>query len=246
MENNSPHSFPGTRWSLVGRAGSGDAAAQPAAIGEIIRLYAPALRAHLIQSMRIDEHRADDLVQGFLADKVLEQRLVGLADPKRGRFRTFLLTALERFIIDEHRHDSAVKRAPKGEVFDVDDQRDSLVAERVREPSDAFDLVWAREVLGEVIERLRLECERSQRPNLWAVFDARYLRPRPRTSSPSPRFARSAAQARIPQQAANLLITAKRMFTRIFKAVVSRYAANENEVRQEIRDLWTIFSRRRA
>ena len=45
-----------------------------------------------------------------------------------------------------------------------------------------------------------------------------------------------------PHQAGNLLTTAKRMFTRIFKSVVARYAADEKETRDEVSELWRIFS----
>src|SRR4051794_5996653 len=110
--SDAPAPFPATRWSLVGRAGKTDAVAQPIAIAEIARMYSPALRAHLLQSLYYDEHRADDLLQGFLADKVLEQRLIGHADPQRGRFRTFLLAALDRYVVDQHRHGAARKRSP--------------------------------------------------------------------------------------------------------------------------------------
>jgi RNA polymerase sigma-70 factor (ECF subfamily) len=240
----SPEQFPTTRWTLVGRAGSGDGQQRPLAIEEIVRLYAPALRAHLVQSMRLKPDRADDLLQSFLTDKVLQQRLVGSADRSRGRFRTFLLTALERFVIDQHRYDAAAKRAPGGEIFDVDDQRDSLASSRAQQPADAFDLAWAREVLGEVLARMKDEC--AKRPELWAVFEARYLKPA--AENVEPESHESLAQRlklKSADQASNLLITAKRMFTRIFKSVVARYAADEDEARDEVRDLWEIFSRAR-
>src|SRR5689334_5139553 len=92
--------FPTTRWSLVRRAKLRDSFDQPVAMDEIARLYSRALRAHLLQRTHGDVHRADDLLQGFLADKVLEQRLIDRADPNRGRFRTFLLGAMDKYLVD--------------------------------------------------------------------------------------------------------------------------------------------------
>src|SRR4051794_36682601 len=91
--------FPTTRWSLVARAGeSGDAAeaARREALGVILGRYLPALRAHLL-ARRVPAGWVDDLLQGFIADKVIEYNLLGYADRGRGKFRTFLLTALDRF-----------------------------------------------------------------------------------------------------------------------------------------------------
>lgn len=238
--------FPTTHWSLVGRAalragvGPGDAART--ALGELVRIYLPALRAHLVGAMRIDPHRADDLLQGFLTDKVLEQNMIALADPNRGKFRTFLLTALERFVIDTHRHESARKRAPGSKLLDVDEAIERITTNR--NPSDAFDRAWANEVLAEVMRRMRAECQSSNRAHLWAIFEARMLLPIA-DGTPPPSHEDLARRLKLdsPTQSANALGSAKRLFTRNFREVVGEYAADESEVDSEIRELWEIFSR---
>ena len=60
----------------------------------------------------IDYERASDLVQGFVADKLLEKRLVRRAEPGKGKFRSLLVRALENYAIDELRkgaHNQALK-----------------------------------------------------------------------------------------------------------------------------------------
>jgi RNA polymerase sigma-70 factor (ECF subfamily) len=239
-----PVAFPATRWTLVNRAGGADGRVQPVAIAELVRMYSPALRAHLLQTLHYDEHRADDLLQGFLAEKVLEQRLIGCADPARGRFRTFLLAALDRYVVDEHRHRAARKRSPRKEVLDVHDHRDTLAARGGPDgQTDAFDLAWAREVLGEVLATMRARCEQTDRLDLWDVFQSRYLKPAMEGVSPEPHDS-IARRLNLdgPRAAANLLITAKRQFTRVFKEVVKRYAAGDAEARDEVAELWRIFA----
>lgn len=234
--------FPTTRWSLVGRAALPGAANGPLALGELCQIYLPALRAHLVGAMRVEENRADDLLQGFLTDKVLEQNMIALADPKRGKFRTFLLTALERFIVDVHRYDSARKRAPRSRMLDVDDHADH-VAEHV-DPADAFDRTWAGTVLSEVMRRMRAECEATNRPHLWGIFEARMLLPITDGTPPPPHEELARAwNLEGPAQSANALGSAKRLFTRTFRAVVAEYAADDSEVDSEIRELWEIFAR---
>jgi DNA-directed RNA polymerase specialized sigma24 family protein len=239
-EPNPPGQFPPTRWTLVARAGNVDTGASSGALSEIVRLYAPSLRSHLLRLTHNNSHLADDLLQGFLTDKVLEQRLVGFADASRGRFRTFLLTALDRYVVDEFRSAAAQKRKPAGSVVNVDQLADMVASKDVRE---AFDQSWAGEVIGEVVERMRQQCTQSARPDIWDVFESRYLKPAVDGSEPEPHEA-IARRLNLDSadQAANLLVTAKRTFTRLFKSVVARYAIDEEEIRSEVAELWRIYA----
>src|SRR5580658_3573374 len=106
--------FPLTRWSLVVRAADTDAAIKRIALTELLEKYLPALRSYLVLSKHLDADRADDLIQSFLASKVLDEDLIERADQRRGKFRTYLLTALDRFLVNQHRFDRAQKRSPKG------------------------------------------------------------------------------------------------------------------------------------
>jgi DNA-directed RNA polymerase specialized sigma24 family protein len=235
--------FPTTHWSLVGRAaGRADASGGKVALGELLRVYLPALRAHLLGPMGVPRDRAEDLLQGFLADKVLEQNMIAAADPGRGKFRTFLLTALERFVIDAHRRESAAKRAPRGKVLDVEEFGHR--AAKGHNPTHAFDRAWAGEVLNEVTRRLRAECQQTDRAHLWGIFEQRMLQPIIDGAEP-PSHEELARKYDLPSAAhsANALTSAKRLFTRTFRAVVAEYAADKNEVDSEIRELWEIFSR---
>ena len=113
MSKHEPHvyrPFMTTHWSLVERAGRDGGAATKDALAALLRQYLPALRSHLVVHKRISSHDADDLLQGFLAGKVIERDLVGQADRSRGKFRTFLLTALDRYVLNENRNRQAAKR----------------------------------------------------------------------------------------------------------------------------------------
>jgi hypothetical protein len=78
---------------------------------QLLALYLPALKAHLTETKRIDPDKAEDLLQTFVSAKFLEQNLPAQADQTRGRFRTFVLTALDHFISDQRRRDAADKRS---------------------------------------------------------------------------------------------------------------------------------------
>src|SRR5687767_4813885 len=88
-----PCPFPTTHWSVLERAGDDDEAVRRQALLELLRDYVPALRSYLVHAKRMAPDRADDLLQQFLADKVLEEDLMPKAQREKGKFRSFLRAA---------------------------------------------------------------------------------------------------------------------------------------------------------
>jgi DNA-directed RNA polymerase specialized sigma24 family protein len=229
--------FPTTHWSIVGRAGMGDSARRRA-LAALLTQYLPALRLYLLAGHRVPADRADDLLQGFLADKVVAQDLVRRADRERGRFRSFLIAALDRFVIDQVRHDKAARRSPGAAVsLDQNPVPDPPAA---RAP-DVFDRAWARQVLELATGRTRQECGAAGRDDVWAVFDARVLGPTLHGRAPVPLGELVARFGFTPEQASNLLVTGKRMFARNLRGVVGEYA-EEADVEEEVRLLRRVIA----
>ncbi|MEJ2705953.1 MAG: sigma factor, partial [Sedimentisphaerales bacterium] len=54
--------------------------------------------------------QAKDLIQGFFSVKVLGQQLLQKADRAKGKFRTFLLTAITNYAIDLHRQERPIRK----------------------------------------------------------------------------------------------------------------------------------------
>jgi RNA polymerase sigma factor (sigma-70 family) len=103
---------------------------------------------------------AEDMVQEFFA-RLLEKRFLAQADRSKGRFRTFLLTAVKHFLANEWDKARARKRGGGVHVIALD----ALAAEAryALEPADhmtpdrLFDRRWALAVLDHVLARLRQE-----------------------------------------------------------------------------------------
>src|SRR5262249_11922464 len=194
----------------------------------------PAIKAYLTAKRRLTPDQADDLFQGFVVSKVLEQDLIAWADRGKGKFRTWLLTALDRYLISQWRRQTAARRAGPGAA---------AKPSQSASPAEVLDLAWAREVIAEVLRRMESECAAAGRPDLWGVFHCRVLAPTLEGAAPLPydelvrrfRFAS-------PVQASNALITAKRAFARLLRAVVGEYA-DPAEVEAEIHDLRRILAR---
>jgi DNA-directed RNA polymerase specialized sigma24 family protein len=232
--------FPTTHWSLVVQVGLPDAEARREALGRLLERYLPALRAHLLWGKRLPPEEADDVLQDFVAGKIIERGLIGRADAALGKFRTFLLAALDRFLIDHFRQRNAKKRSPDGIPLEIGEHGDLLPSPP--QPSDAFDVAWARSVLAEALRRMRAECEASGRADVWGVFQCRLLDPSLQGTEPidyEQLVARFGLQS--PSQASNVLITAKRMFARALRSVVGEYAMREEEIDAEIRELREIL-----
>ena len=150
--------FATTRWSLVCAAGRGDTAAG-AALASLCETYWYPLYAFL-RRRGSSREEAEDVTQSFFAS-LLERGWVRSADRDRGRFRTFLLTALTRFLSKERDRQRAFRRGG-GRLrlsldFDQGENRYLLEPVDHQTPDRLFERRWALTVLERVLERLRDE-----------------------------------------------------------------------------------------
>jgi RNA polymerase sigma-70 factor (ECF subfamily) len=257
-EQRSTSIFPATHWSLIGRAGDDNSKVRRIAIVDVVREYLPALRSFLRTTRRVPPDDVEDLLQSFLADKVLGEGLIPKADRTKGRFRTFLLAALNHFLLNRVVHDCRLRRRPRngvlslgtvGDDSDCPNNREVFdVAGTAPEPSAAFDVMWARHVLRRAVERTEAECRQAGRVDIWTILDERVLRPALDGAEPVPyeqllgrAGVSGAGGATSPAGLANLLVTAKRMLARNLRGVIGEYETDPAAVEEEIRDLRAIL-----
>lgn len=155
--------FVTTHWSVVLVAGEGSSPQAAAALEELCRAYWYPLYAY-VRRRGYAAHDAQDLTQAFFA-RLLERRTFAGIEREGGRFRSFLLTALSRFLRDEWEKLRAEKRGGGRIVLSLDEQD---ADERYRvEPADElsadklFARRWAMTVLEAALEKLRVECARD-------------------------------------------------------------------------------------
>jgi RNA polymerase sigma factor (sigma-70 family) len=150
--------FAATRWSMVLAAGNWRAgSAAQRAMGELAQLYWFPLYAYL-RRRGSTPSQAEDLVQGFFL-RLLEKDVLATADRSRGRFRSFLLTALKHYLANEWDRGRAQKRGGGREVLALDamDAEARYASEPVDEmtPERVFERRWTLAVLEQVLTRLR-------------------------------------------------------------------------------------------
>ena len=152
------HNFHDTRWTLVARSRGDDTTAR-SALSELCEAYYAPVVAFLRRDGRAED-AARDLAHDFFA-KLLAGDAIKGADPLRGRFRNYLLSALKRFAADQRDRDHAAKRGG-GQIHAVIENDDSstgaglqIADDSVEAPDVAFDRQWALTVLAPLEAELR-------------------------------------------------------------------------------------------
>ena len=103
---------------------------------------------------------ARDLTQEFFA-RLLEKKWLREADPGRGRFRTFLLTAMMHFLANDWRRGQTAKRGGGMTALALDgleaEERFALEPRDNMSPDALYDRRWALTLINRAQDRLQKE-----------------------------------------------------------------------------------------
>ena len=151
--------FATTRWSVVLAAGHTSAPGAKDALENLCHAYWYPLCAY-VRRKGYQVEDAKDLTQQFFA-RLLQGDRLALADPARGRFRTFLLTALNHFLINEWTKSGREKRGGAIEFVPLhsEDPENLYAAEPSDDctPETVYQQRWAAAVMRQAFDRLRAE-----------------------------------------------------------------------------------------
>ena len=149
--------FPDTHWSiLITQHDQTVGTAQDRRFADLCSRYWYPLYAYLRRKGR-SSHDAQDLTQGFFAHLLGGDRIGGL-DPLRGKFRSYLLGAMDHFLNDRRKYENAQKRGGGKVPVSIEEElaehrfqnepMDELSAEKL------FDRKWALTVINDTKSRL--------------------------------------------------------------------------------------------
>jgi RNA polymerase sigma factor (sigma-70 family) len=226
--------FDSTKWSLVLSA-SGN----PRILEHLLRLYWGPIYAYIRRSGR-GRDEAGELTQEFIAQAVLERDLIGRADPQRGRFRTFLKSAVRNFLVDQHRRATAKARAPDAPLLGGA-SLDEYEPSEDDDPSRAFERQWATTVLSRTLERLEADCAACGQERHWAAFRMAVIEPalgsgtngQSRAGPSLDEVARKVG-APGPDQVSSMIQTIRRKFRRMLTEVVAQTLENPGDAPDEV------------
>jgi RNA polymerase sigma factor (sigma-70 family) len=151
------HWFTTTHWSVVLAAGEKDSPQAQAAWEQLARSYWFPLYAY-VRRRGYPPEDAQDATQEFFA-RFLEKESLKQADSTRGKFRAFLLTALQNFLVSEQRKAASQKRGDGQRLLSLDirgaEQRYGEALADPADPETLYERHWALAVMERVLSALR-------------------------------------------------------------------------------------------
>ncbi|MBM3978401.1 MAG: sigma-70 family RNA polymerase sigma factor [Planctomycetes bacterium] len=230
-----PAAFLTTRWSVVLAGASSPPQERRAALEDLARAYWYPLYA-FARRHGLGADEAADQTQAFFA-LLLERNDFAKADPARGRFRAFLLTAFKHHLSNERARARAAKRGGGRAPVSLD-AREAETRFR-NEPADEetperlYERAWTRELLARTFARLRAEQDGIGRARL---FDC--LRPALAAEDDAPRMAAVAQELALTENAVKVAAhRLRKRFGELLREEVAGTLTDPAEVETELRGL---------
>lgn len=233
--------FATTHWSVVLTAGRSDTTRARTALGKLCQIYWYPLYAYARRRGHA-AHDAQDLTQEFFA-QLLEGNWIAKADRDKGRFRSFLLMVMGRFLANEWDKAKTLKRGGKVQLVSL--TLDTAETRYANEPTDtstpeqAFEKQWALSLLEEVLQHLRNDYDSDGKVIL---FDK--LKPCLIGSYETQPYASLAGELNMTEGAVKTAVCRLReRYRERLKAEIANTVASPSEVDSELRHLFRILAR---
>jgi len=234
--------FVTTHWSVVLAAGGGDSTNAQQALAKLCQVYWYPLYAY-VRRRGFSPPDAEDLTQEFFT-RFLKHGWVANADREKGRFRTFLMSALNHFLANEWDKARAQKRG--GGVALLPLEFGSAETRYCREPADNetpeehFERRWAMALLEAVVERLRLEYDQGGKRHLFEALHPSLVGDR--TSQPYDELAKKLGLSEAAVKSA--VHRLRQRYRQLLREEIAQTVAGPGEVESELRHLIAVLGGR--
>jgi DNA-directed RNA polymerase specialized sigma24 family protein len=228
-----------THWSLLEDVGSTNEEKDRALIGLLLNRYWKPVYCFL-RRKGYDNEQAKDLTQDFFHEVVLGRSLIQRADKSKGRFRSFLLTSLKRYIINVEGAKEVQKRIPKDKLVSLEDIDPEILPQITSEltAEASFDYGWTSALLERVLDEVEAQCNTDGRAVYWDVFQDRILQPiKDRTNPPSVQETCKKYDIVDGIKLSNMIVTVKRRIQSVLKKHICDSVTSNTEVDEEFQTI---------
>jgi RNA polymerase sigma factor (sigma-70 family) len=229
--------FAATRWTLVLSAARGSQTPRAAAaMAELCHIYWYPLYA-FIRHRGHAAHDAEDLTQEFFA-RLLDKHFLAAADREKGRFRTFLLMAVKRFLANDYDAARAQKRGGGQRIVPLDglepEARYHLEPADTLSPERLFEQQWALTLLDQVLARLQADMAADGKAALFESLKGHLAGSRDESC------AATAARLGMSEGAVKVAVhRLRRRYRELLQEEIGHTVTSPAEVEDEIRYLFT-------
>ena len=236
--------FPATHWSAVLAARSEDPAERSRALEAIAAAYWKPIYKYVRIRWSKSNEDAKDLTQDFFT-KLFEKEYLDAFDPAKARLRTFLRVCVDRFVANEAKAATRLKRgggathasldfdAAENELQRAD--HDMQPAASPESMDDFLEKEFIRSLFGIAVDKLRRECESRGKQIHFRLFEIYDLEADGARKTSYSELAKEFQIA--PTDVTNHLAFARREFRRIALDCLREMTASEDEFRREARAL---------
>src|SRR5437870_3572429 len=232
--------FTATHWSVVLMAGQTSSPQAAGALEKLCRTYWYPLYAY-VRRKGHSPHDAQDLTQEFFA-RLLARNYLGTVGREKGKFRSFLLAALNHFMSDERDRARAAKRGG-GKVLISLDEEDAETRYQADiasplSPDKIFEKRWATTLLDQAFAKLR---EEAVAAGMGKRFETLKIFLQEGTDPGD--YAAAGAEL---EMAANTVAAAvhrlRQRYRELVRAEISHTVASPQELKEEMRHLFAALS----
>ena len=234
-----------THWSLIENVKQ-QQDKDRALIGLLLKRYWKPVYCYL-RRKGYDNEQAKDLTQGFLHEVVLNRNLVERADSSKGRFRSFLLYALNQYLLDEHRKETSRKRIPKDKIVPLDIADPPILSHLISklDPEQSFNYIWKADLLERVFAEVKDRYTKRGMEKHWSVFNDRLLRPTLEGRG-QPSLTEICRQYDIDNEAtvSNMLNTVKKLVRSTLKSHIRQTVISGDVAEEELKEIFKFFEKK--
>jgi RNA polymerase sigma-70 factor (ECF subfamily) len=225
-------SFATTHWSVI--LGAADEQNRRSALELLYKAYWEPVCVYL-RRRGVEESEIEDVAQDFFLH--FFDRALNRADPSRGRFRSFLLGALDRHFLQLRRHDRAQKRGGQCVHIPLNAAVEEIEGgQSLPDLTPEFDAAWAKALFAQSLRRFDTEgralCGKLSSAEVRAIvfdFGSNVPRSLVKQCGPTP----TAAKSRI--------FRLRRRFREILREEVARTVTDEADVESELAHLCKVL-----